>query len=96
VIFEYKDDAPHKRVLEPGPGAAESDDDEVVLELARDGETVTGRWRPATATDWRDLGSITMDLPDDVQIGVSVLNRAQGDAEPASFSAAFADVTLAC
>jgi len=96
VIFEYKDKAPHKRVLEPGPSAAASDADRVVLEIARAGETVSGRWRPESESDWLELGSITMDLPGDVQIGIAVLNRAQRNAEPAPFSATFADVTVTC
>jgi regulation of enolase protein 1 (concanavalin A-like superfamily) len=96
VVFEYKNAAKHKRVLKPGAGAARSDADRVVLELAREGSAVRARWRPATETAWRELGSVTMTLPAGVQVGVSVLNRAQGKAKPAAFSASFDSVTLTC
>jgi regulation of enolase protein 1 (concanavalin A-like superfamily) len=97
VVFEYKNGAKHKRVLKPGSGPARADADRVVLELSRQGSAVRARWRPATDTAWRDLGSVTMTLPAGVQLGVSVLNRAQGTkAKPEPFSASFDSVTLTC
>jgi regulation of enolase protein 1 (concanavalin A-like superfamily) len=96
VVFEYKNGAKHKRVLKPGSGAARADADRVVLELSRQGSAVRARWRPATETAWRDLGSVPMTLPAGVQVGVSVLNRAQGKAKPGAFSASFDSVTLTC
>jgi regulation of enolase protein 1 (concanavalin A-like superfamily) len=97
VVFEYKNGAKHKRVLKPGSGAARADVDRVVLELSRQGSAVRARWRPATETAWRDLGSVPMTLPAGVQVGVSVLNRAQGKAaKPETFGASFDSVTLTC
>jgi len=95
VIFEYRDGGPHKRVL-PGGTATHATADRLILELARSGNVLRARWRPSTEVDWQDLGTITMNLPADVQVGVSVLNRAQGNSKPDTFSAAFTSVSLTC
>ena len=84
-------------MLEPGTGkAARATADRVVLELTRSGTVLRARWRPSTATDWHDLGTITMTLPAALKVGVAVLNRAQNNAKPTAFNAAFTSVSLTC
>ena len=95
LIFEYRDGGPHKHVL-PGGTATHATADRLILELARSGNVLRARWRPSTEVDWQDLGTITMSLPADVQVGISVLNRAQGNSKPDTFSAAFTTVSLTC
>ena len=96
IIFEYRNGGPHKQVLKPGQGPLHSATDRVVVELSRTAGTVRARWRPATTTTWQEIGSAELTLPAAVQIGPSVLNRAQRKAEPAPFAATFANVTLTC
>jgi len=99
IIFEYKNGDTHQQVHSTrlgDPDTVRTEVDEVVLELARTGSAVRARWRPADQSAWSDLGSITVDLPATVHIGVSVLNRAQRGAKPATFDARFTSFAVTC
>ena len=97
VIFEYRDGGAHKRVFPAGSkGPARTSAGSVILELSRRGSTVEGRWRTGTDPVWQELRSATLALPDEVEVGLSVLNRAQGGAKPAPFSAGFTSASVTC
>lgn len=99
IIFEYKDGGSHQQVhstLIDDPAVVRTEAEQVVLEFTRTGTDLRARWHPADDPEWSDLGSITMYLPDTVEVGASVLNRAQRGAEPTTFSAWFNNFTLTC
>ncbi|RZU48477.1 Hsp70 protein [Krasilnikovia cinnamomea] len=99
VVFEYKDHAPHVKVHSPvrSDGTlVETDAQRGILQLIRKGDTITAKARSALDAQPKDLGSIQVNLPQTVPVGVAVLNRAQQGAKPSSFSARFDSVTARC
>ncbi|GAB1691434.1 Hsp70 family protein [Krasilnikovia sp. M28-CT-15] len=99
IVFEYKDHGPHVKVHSPlrkDRTLIETDAQRGVLQLVRTGDTITAKARAVSDAELRDLGSIHLDLPRTVQVGVAVLNRAQQGASPSSFSARFDSVAVRC
>jgi hypothetical protein len=66
-----------------------------VLQLRRSGSDITAGWSTGQGK-LRDLGTISMDLPDTIQAGVAVLNQAQSGAKPKTFQATFYRVWFLC
>jgi regulation of enolase protein 1 (concanavalin A-like superfamily) len=99
IVFEYRNGGAHTKVHPPrkrDPNVVVATQNDVVLQLERSGNEVTARWRSGEQTKLRNLGTITVDLPDTVKAGVSVLNRAQSGAEPEPFPATFYRVWFTC
>lgn len=79
-----------------GPTLVQTSATLVVLQLKRDGSTISAGWRPFAEPGLRDLGSITVTFPATISGGVSVVNRAQQQARPETFEARFDRVALSC
>ena len=99
IAFEYRNGGKHIKLHPPfkaGPNAVRTNADQVILQLRRVGDTVDARWRRPDETAYTDLGTIDVNLPDTVKVGLSVLNRAQSQNEPEDFSATFEKASLSC
>ena len=99
IVFEYRDGGRHVKVHPPSKGLkglVRTDAGHVILQLRREGNTVHAGWRVPAKPEFTDLGDATIELPESVRIGVSVLNCAQNGTEPERFSAKFDQVTLTC
>ncbi|BFU44271.1 Hsp70 family protein [Krasilnikovia sp. MM14-A1004] len=99
VVFEYKDHAPHVKVHSPlrkDGTLIETDGERGILQLIRSGNTITAKGRPILDAEPRELGSIQVHMPQTIQVGVAVLNRAQQGAAPSPFSARFDSVAARC
>jgi beta-xylosidase len=99
IAYEYRNGGKHIKLHPPfkaGPNPVRTNADRVILQLRRAGDTVDARWRRPDETAYTDLGTIDVNLPDTVKVGLSVLNRAQSRNRPEDFSARFEKASLSC
>ncbi|MFC5261464.1 caspase family protein [Kribbella qitaiheensis] len=79
IIFEYRlNGGPHTRIHSPmstDPKVITTDKTHVVLQLTKTSTAVSARWRPVEDSQWRELGTVDMKLPNTSKAGIAVLNR---------------------
>ncbi|TCM45994.1 caspase domain-containing protein [Kribbella sp. VKM Ac-2568] len=79
IIFEYRlNGGPHTRIHSPmstDPRVVTTDKTHVVLQLTKTSTSVSARWRPVEDSQWRELGTVDMNLPNTTKAGIAVLNK---------------------
>ncbi|TCN37210.1 caspase domain-containing protein [Kribbella orskensis] len=79
IIFEYRlNGGPHTKIHSPmstDPKVITTDKTHVVLQLTKTSASVGARWRPVEDSQWRELGTVDMKLPNTTKGGIAVLNR---------------------
>jgi regulation of enolase protein 1 (concanavalin A-like superfamily) len=93
IIFEYRDGGKHVKVNGPhtfSPNNIRTDATRVQLQLTKEEDEVSARWRPYGDDKWQEIGTIPVKLPAYTKAGVTALNRAQGKGvKPTPFTARF-------